>query len=180
MTKIGPKLAFLFILGQALPVHLVGGCGARAVSRNTPIYFIKSLFDSTTLSYHLDTHYKLVQEEEEVVGFEGRKKSKEQRHKNKAEKKKEKKKNKKDKKKKKNKNKDKEVEEKDEDDYDYDDDDYDIFDDDEDDDYTEDDDEDTVEEVEDCEVFKCNAVTNGYTAYKLYRSINDIRQKLDL
>merc|ERR1719278_1416241 len=88
----------------------------------------------------------LTEEEEEVVGFEGRKKSKEQRHKNKAEKKKEKKKNKKDKKKKKNKNKEKEAEEKDEDDYDYDDDDYDIFDDDEDDDYTEDDDdEDTVE-----------------------------------
>merc|ERR1711899_627163 len=108
----------------------------------------------------------LTEEEEEVVGFEGRKKSKEQRHKNK-----------KDKKKKKNKNKEKEVEEKDEDDYDYDDDDYDIFDDDEDDDYTEDDDEETVEEVEDCEVFRCNAVTNGYTAYKLYRSINDIRQK---
>merc|ERR1712088_1308392 len=92
----------------------------------------------------------LTEEEEEVVGFEGRKKSKEQRHKNKAEKKKEKNKNKKDKKKKKNKNKEKEVEEKDEDDYDYDD--------------------ENVEEVEDCEVFKCNAVTNGYTAYKLYRS----------
>jgi len=122
----------------------------------------------------------LTEEEEEVVGFEGRKKSKEQRHKNKAEKKKEKKKNKKDKKKKKNKNKEKDVEEKDEDDYDYNDDDYDIFDDNEDDDYTEDDDEEPVEEVEDCEVFKCNAVTNGYTAYKLYRSINDIRQKLDL
>ena len=42
-TKFGPKMAFLFILGQALPahlVHLVGGCGARAVPRNTPIYFI--------------------------------------------------------------------------------------------------------------------------------------------
>ena len=25
------------ILGQALPAHLVGGCGARAVSRKTPI-----------------------------------------------------------------------------------------------------------------------------------------------
>ena len=33
-------MAFLFILGQALPAHLVGGCGARAVSRKTPIYFI--------------------------------------------------------------------------------------------------------------------------------------------
>ena len=34
-------MAFLFILGQALPAHLVGGCGARAVSRKTPIYFIQ-------------------------------------------------------------------------------------------------------------------------------------------
>ena len=45
-TKFGPKLAFLLILGQALlallfPVGgLVGGCGARAVSRKTPIHFI--------------------------------------------------------------------------------------------------------------------------------------------
>ena len=41
-SKFGPKMAFLFILGQALPAHLVGGCCARAVSRKTPIYF--SLF----------------------------------------------------------------------------------------------------------------------------------------
>ena len=34
-------MAFLFFLGQALPAHLVGGCGARAVSRKTPIYFMK-------------------------------------------------------------------------------------------------------------------------------------------
>ena len=33
-------MAFLFILGQALPAHLAGACGARAVSRKTPIYFI--------------------------------------------------------------------------------------------------------------------------------------------
>ena len=45
-TKFGPKLAFLVILGQALPAHfcpvvgLVGGCGARAISRKTPIFFI--------------------------------------------------------------------------------------------------------------------------------------------
>ena len=39
-SKFGPKMAFLFILGQALPAHLVGGCGARAVYRKTPIYFI--------------------------------------------------------------------------------------------------------------------------------------------
>ena len=39
-SKFGLKMAFLFIFGQALPAHLVGGCGARAVSRKTPIYFI--------------------------------------------------------------------------------------------------------------------------------------------
>ena len=45
-AKFGPKLAFLVILGPALPAHLVplgglvGGCGARAVSRKTPIYFM--------------------------------------------------------------------------------------------------------------------------------------------
>ena len=39
-SKFGPKMAFLFFLGQALPAHLVGGCGARAVSCKTPIYFI--------------------------------------------------------------------------------------------------------------------------------------------
>ena len=39
-SKFGLKMAFLFILGQALPAHLVGGCGARAVPRKTPIYFI--------------------------------------------------------------------------------------------------------------------------------------------
>ena len=40
-TKVGPKLAFLVNLG---PVGgLAGGCGARAVSRKTPIYFIMML-----------------------------------------------------------------------------------------------------------------------------------------
>ena len=45
-TKFGPKLAFLFIWARPCqliwcPVGgLVGGCGARAVSRKTPIYFI--------------------------------------------------------------------------------------------------------------------------------------------
>ena len=42
-SKFGPKMAFLFFLGQALPSHLVGGCGARAVSRKTPIYFMIEL-----------------------------------------------------------------------------------------------------------------------------------------
>ena len=44
-TKFGPKLAFLVNLGQAMqaysvPCWWVGGCGVRAVSRKTPIYFI--------------------------------------------------------------------------------------------------------------------------------------------
>ena len=45
-TKFGPKLAFLVDLGQAMQAYSmpccgsVGGCGARAVSRKTPIYFI--------------------------------------------------------------------------------------------------------------------------------------------
>ena len=45
-TKFGPKLAFLINLGQAMQAYSipccesVGGCGARAVSRKTPIYFI--------------------------------------------------------------------------------------------------------------------------------------------
>ena len=34
------RMANIGFLGQALPAHLVGGCGARAVSRKTPIYFI--------------------------------------------------------------------------------------------------------------------------------------------
>ena len=47
-TKFGPKLAFLVNLGQAMQAYSmpccgsVGGCGARAVSRKTPIYFILS------------------------------------------------------------------------------------------------------------------------------------------
>ena len=46
-TKFGPKLAFLVNLGQAMQAYSmpccgsVGGCGARAVSRKTPIYFIQ-------------------------------------------------------------------------------------------------------------------------------------------
>ena len=48
MTKFGPKLAFLVNLGQAMHAYSVpccvggsvGGFGARAVSRKTPIYFI--------------------------------------------------------------------------------------------------------------------------------------------
>ena len=45
-TKFGPKLAFLINLGQAMQAYSmprcesVGGCGARAVSRKTSIYFI--------------------------------------------------------------------------------------------------------------------------------------------
>ena len=43
-SKFGPKMAFLFIFGQALPAHLVGGCGARAVSRKTPNYSIYTFY----------------------------------------------------------------------------------------------------------------------------------------
>ena len=45
-TKFGPKLAILVNLGQAMQAYSmpccgsVGGCGARAVSRKTPIYFM--------------------------------------------------------------------------------------------------------------------------------------------
>ena len=48
MTKFGPKLAFLVNLGQAMQAYTmpccgsVGGCGAWAKSRKTPIYFIDS------------------------------------------------------------------------------------------------------------------------------------------
>ena len=38
-AQISPNLAFLVNLGLALPAHLVGDCGVRAVSRKTPIYF---------------------------------------------------------------------------------------------------------------------------------------------
>ena len=53
-SKFGPKMAFLFFLGQALPAHLVGGCGARAVSRKTPIYFT---FTFTHQSAKMILHY---------------------------------------------------------------------------------------------------------------------------
>ena len=46
-TKLGPKLAVLVILAQAIQCP-VGGCDARAESRKTPIYFI-ALF----------SHYKI-------------------------------------------------------------------------------------------------------------------------
>ena len=45
-TKFGQKLAFLVNFGQAMQAYSmpccgsVGGCGARAVSRKTPIYFM--------------------------------------------------------------------------------------------------------------------------------------------
>ena len=48
-TKFGPKLAFLVNLGQAMQAYSmpccgsIGGCGARAVSRKTPIYYITIL-----------------------------------------------------------------------------------------------------------------------------------------
>ena len=55
-TKFGPKLAFLVNLGQAMQAYSmpccgsVGGCGARAVSRKTPIYFIRIIIAHVILS----------------------------------------------------------------------------------------------------------------------------------
>ena len=55
MTKFGPKLAFLVNLGQAMQAYSmpccgsVGSCGARAVSRKTPIYFIYSNTNSVQI-----------------------------------------------------------------------------------------------------------------------------------
>ena len=54
-TKFGPKLAFLVNLGQAMQAYSmpccgsVGGCGARAVSRKTPIYFMVTYCMTLTL-----------------------------------------------------------------------------------------------------------------------------------
>ena len=50
-TEFGPKLAFFVNLGKAMQAYSmpcygsVGGCGARAVSRKTPIYFM--IYDNT-------------------------------------------------------------------------------------------------------------------------------------
>ena len=58
-TKLGPKLAFLVNLGQAMQAYSmpccgsVGGCGARAVSRKTPIYFITSTKHGRHISNHI-------------------------------------------------------------------------------------------------------------------------------
>ena len=52
-----PKLALLFILGRLIwcPVGgLVGCCGARAVSRKTPIYFIIQHFRSQNDTFQND------------------------------------------------------------------------------------------------------------------------------
>ena len=54
-SKFGPKMTFLFFLGQALPAHLVGGCGARAVSRKTPIYFMGLMKNLNTFRFN-STH----------------------------------------------------------------------------------------------------------------------------
>ena len=59
-TKFGPKLAFLVNLGQAMQAYsvpcwtnsvggLFGGCGVRAVSRKTPIYFLKFAIVNTAI-----------------------------------------------------------------------------------------------------------------------------------
>ena len=46
-TKIGPEIGIFVHFGPGLAGSfggLVGGCGARAVSRKTPIYFIIFVF----------------------------------------------------------------------------------------------------------------------------------------
>ena len=59
----GPKLAFLFILGRLIwcPVGgLVGGCGARAVSRKTPIYFMIIIRDKMVSMVEMVIMVKMV------------------------------------------------------------------------------------------------------------------------
>ena len=62
-TKFGPKLAFLVNLGQAMQAYSmpccgsVGGCGARAVSRKTPIYFIIRLSAINNKFYYTSNVY---------------------------------------------------------------------------------------------------------------------------
>ena len=61
-----PKLAFLFILGRPCrliwcPVGgLVGGCGARAVSRKTPIYFMIIIRDKMVSMVEMVIMVKMV------------------------------------------------------------------------------------------------------------------------
>ena len=70
-TKFGPKLAFLVNLGQAMQAYSmpccgsVGGCGARAVSRKTPIYFIIQERSSTHVGDKENHEFPKIQEEEE-------------------------------------------------------------------------------------------------------------------
>ena len=53
--QIWPKIGFLVNLGQAMQAYSmpccgsVGGCGTRAVSRKTPIYFIERFSPLTVL-----------------------------------------------------------------------------------------------------------------------------------
>ena len=55
-TKFGPKFVFLVNLGQAMQAYSVpvggsvNGCGARAVSRKTPIFFIYEMLYLTKFS----------------------------------------------------------------------------------------------------------------------------------
>ena len=63
-TKFGPNLAFLVDMGQAMQAYSmpccgsVGGCGARAVSRKTLIYFIQFLVDNKfNLAFHGPTPF---------------------------------------------------------------------------------------------------------------------------
>ena len=66
-TKFGPKLAFLVNLGQAMQALLcsvqcpvggsVGGCGALAVSRKTPIYLI--FMRQISKKMEINSHFKV-------------------------------------------------------------------------------------------------------------------------
>ena len=66
-SKFGLKMAFLFILGQALPAHLVGGCGARAVSRKTPSYFIQHKFMMQEVGETISIKVNIIYEQKEMA-----------------------------------------------------------------------------------------------------------------
>ena len=70
-TKFSPKLAFLVNLGQAMQAYSmpccgsVEGCGARAVSRKTPIYFIIFLLGPSIKSV---SYLSKIQLQKEKIG----------------------------------------------------------------------------------------------------------------
>ena len=62
-TKFGPKVEFLVNLGQTMLAYLVpccgsvGGCGALAVSRKTPIYLI--FMRQISEKMEINSHFKV-------------------------------------------------------------------------------------------------------------------------